>query len=54
MRHPEGKNTLTISASQRRPRPVPPRAPARRSAAAPMDELPSAMYPELRSFFSFN
>jgi hypothetical protein len=58
MRHPEGKTTLTsaslISASQPLPRPAPLRTPALRSAATPLDELPSATHRELYSFSSFN
>jgi len=58
MRHPEGKTTLTsaslISANQPLPRPVPLRTPAGRSAAMPLDELPSATHRELYAFSCFN
>jgi len=65
MRHPEGKNTLTIasliSASQprsERGQPWPGRSQARtprlRSAAMPLDELPSATQAEIYSSLCFN
>jgi len=58
MRHPEGKNTLTsaslISASQPRPIRAQPRTLRRRSAAMPLDELPSATQAEIYSSFCFN
>jgi hypothetical protein len=58
MRHPAGKNTLTMasltSASQPQPGRREPRTLPRRSAAAPLDEGPSATRPELYSSLSFN
>jgi hypothetical protein len=51
MRHPAGKNTLTIaslaSASQ-------PRTPRRRSACTPLDEFSPATPPAIYSFFLLN
>jgi hypothetical protein len=58
IRHPEGKNTLTIasliSPSQPRPCRSQPRTPPRRAPAMPLDELPLAMPAAIYSLLRFN